>query len=185
MTANDILIADLIAANVDPVLVVRVRAVVEQLERRKNADADRQRRVREQRRAGVTLRHATPVTLRHATEPVTEPVRSDRTHRPAPKFPWPADYREQFWNRYPRRVGKKAALTKLDNVRRADEVAFDALLAAVRRIDTKELQYVPHPATWLHQGRYLDAGPVPVDDEPVWRKPPPGMKSALNNGGGR
>jgi hypothetical protein len=184
MKTHDTLVADLIAAGVDPVLVMRVRLALEELEQldrdagilraRRAVDAAHKRDVRRrlQTRLQTSAEGATP-----------SPVKGGS--RPSPKFPWPADYREQFWNRYPRRVGKKAALTKLDNVRRADEVAFDALLAAVRRIDTKELQYVPHPATWLHQGRYLDAGPVPVDDEPVWRKPPPGMKSALNNGGGR
>jgi hypothetical protein len=46
---------------------------------------------------------------------------------------WPADFAEQFWRLYPRRVAKKAALAALARVRRSGEVAFPDLLAAVER----------------------------------------------------
>jgi hypothetical protein len=73
---------------------------------------------------------------------------------------WPADYGEQFWEAYPRRVAKKAAMKALDNVRKSGEVPFEVLLSAVltyaRAVAGKDVQYVAHPATWLNAGRWDD-----------------------------
>jgi len=75
---------------------------------------------------------------------------------------WPIDAFDQFWELYPRRVGKKAALREFEKIQRRNEVPFEVLISAVKiyarsRIG-KEMQYVAHPSTWLHQGRW--------DDEP-------------------
>jgi hypothetical protein len=68
---------------------------------------------------------------------------------------------EEFWAIYPRKVGKIDAqkayekailLTTIDKIR----VAAQSLAA---RSKTMEPQYIPHPATWLNQGRW--------DDQPV------------------
>ena len=73
---------------------------------------------------------------------------------------WPKDYRERFWAEYPRKVGRKAALAKLEGVRKSGEVGFDVLLAAIKSIDAKDEKFIPHPTTWLNQGRYLDGSPT-------------------------
>jgi hypothetical protein len=60
---------------------------------------------------------------------------------------WPGDYFERFWAAYPRKVGKLAARRKLDEAWKRDDTSFARLLSAVGAIDTKDPQYIPHPAT--------------------------------------
>lgn len=65
------------------------------------------------------------------------------------------DYFEDFWSLYPRKVGKGAA-------RRAWKAALktagpETLIAAARHIPKPEdIEFCPHPATWLDQERWLD-----------------------------
>jgi uncharacterized protein YdaU (DUF1376 family) len=79
---------------------------------------------------------------------------------------------ERLWGMFPRRVGKRKALALLERAIRdyATEWEMEALDDAVEvfrehiaRMATQyrntEPQFIPHPATWLAQGRYLD--PVP------------------------
>lgn len=80
-----------------------------------------------------------------------------------PESDWPRDYREAFWEAYPRRVGKAAALAKLDRVK-AKGVPWAKIIAAIGRIDASEPKYIPHPTTWLNQGRW--------DDEPAPKQRP-------------
>jgi hypothetical protein len=72
------------------------------------------------------------------------------------KSDWPDDYRERFWQAYPRKIGKKAALRKLETIKNANEVTFDRLLSAIGKISATEEKFIPHPTTWLNHGRYLD-----------------------------
>ncbi len=69
---------------------------------------------------------------------------------------WPKDYREQFWNLYPRKKAKKAAFKALDRIRKSNEVPFARLLAAIGKIPINDPVFIPHPATWLNQGRWDD-----------------------------
>ena len=68
-----------------------------------------------------------------------------------------------FWNAYPKKVGKKAAIRAWDNARDKPDVA--AILAAIAHQRASPQwqrdggQYIPNPATWLNQGRW--------DDQPV------------------
>lgn len=64
----------------------------------------------------------------------------------------------QFWKLYPRRIGKRAAQLKF---RKACERAtiFDimkGLKEAVVRFKATDPKFIPYPATWLHQDRWLD-----------------------------
>ncbi len=68
-----------------------------------------------------------------------------------------ADF-DRFWAAYPRKVGKEAARKAFAKA----DVPIDTLLTAIaaqraspqwRRDDG---QYIPHPATWLNQGRWED-----------------------------
>ena len=65
---------------------------------------------------------------------------------------------EAFWKAYPRRVGKDAAYKVWK--RRLPELPADMPRIVARHIATvwagKEVQYIPHPATWLNQGRWAD-----------------------------
>ena len=73
---------------------------------------------------------------------------------------WPANFGEIFWNAYPRRVAKKAAMRALDKVRRSGEVEFGVLIAAVQQfanaVSSRDMQFIPHPASWLNAGRWDD-----------------------------
>src|ERR1017187_7535388 len=69
---------------------------------------------------------------------------------------WPSDYREQFWNNYPRKKAKKAAFKTLDRLKKSNEVMFEKLMAAVGKIPIGEPKFIPHPATWLNAGQWDD-----------------------------
>jgi hypothetical protein len=68
---------------------------------------------------------------------------------------------DEFWAEYPRKVGKDAALKEWLKIR-PDEVLTAVLIAKVR--EHKALpqwvkdggQFIPHPRTWLHGGRWKD-----------------------------
>jgi len=65
-----------------------------------------------------------------------------------------------FWKAYPRKVAKKAALKAWTRALRegaTPEAILDAL-ARWRRSGQfpTDMQYVPHPTTWLNQGRWED-----------------------------
>lgn len=64
-----------------------------------------------------------------------------------------------FWEAYPRKVGKLAAHRAFLKARRS--ASADDILAGARRhaaaMADKEAQFVPHAATWLNGGRWMDA----------------------------
>jgi len=62
---------------------------------------------------------------------------------------------EQFWHEYPSKIGKKKAFTSFKTVK----VDVEVLIAAVKQqINSRQWKagYIPHPATWLNQGRWED-----------------------------
>ncbi len=66
----------------------------------------------------------------------------------------------EFWNVYPRKVVKRNAIKAWDKIG-ADEALVDTIVADVkRRLDGewngKEIQYIPHPSTYLNQRRWED-----------------------------
>lgn len=99
-----------------------------------------------------------------AVEPVS--VQAESRQR---RLAMPAGALERLWMMFPRKVGKKKAMVLLSKAihEYADEWELDALDDAVEvmreRIHafaqasrTTEPKFIPHPATWLSQGRYLD-----------------------------
>jgi uncharacterized protein YdaU (DUF1376 family) len=102
-----------------------------------------------------------------AVEPVSVQAETDQIR--TKRKPMPPGALERLWSLFPRKVGKKRALVLLEKSIReyADEWELDALDDAVEvmreRIHafaqasrTTEPKFIPHPATWLAQGRYLD-----------------------------
>lgn len=64
-----------------------------------------------------------------------------------------------FWNLYPRKIGKPAALKKYrekekDDIEKGLALWCDYWIAA-----ETEQQFIPHPATWLNQERWKDIPP--------------------------
>jgi hypothetical protein len=66
-----------------------------------------------------------------------------------------------FWDAYPRKVGKDAAWKKWKS-RNGDRPFLDDLLLSLEKQKSSEQwikdggQFIPHPATWLNQGRWAD-----------------------------
>ena len=67
---------------------------------------------------------------------------------------------DSFWLLYPRKVCKKDARKAWDRVAPADRPKAIEAVAAWRRIwANKEIEYVPHAASWLNGERWEDELP--------------------------
>lgn len=72
---------------------------------------------------------------------------------------------EEFWEAYPRKVGKGKARMAFERVMaRSDAPALEHLLAAVRRYagSVTDERYLAHPTTWLNGERWTDELPEPA-----------------------
>lgn len=71
------------------------------------------------------------------------------------------DYFAQFWAAYPRRVGKLAAQKAWKKLK-PDEALAKKILEALEAqsqawaASGQEFCFIPHPTTWLNQGRWED-----------------------------
>lgn len=65
---------------------------------------------------------------------------------------------EEFWELYPRRVGKGAARLKFKKACQRDNARsiMDGLKRYNITCSGTEIKFIPHPATWLHQDRWQD-----------------------------
>jgi hypothetical protein len=66
---------------------------------------------------------------------------------------------DDFWFKYPRKVARKTAMQSFVKLPMDEqELAVDALETHLEYWKIKEtaLEFIPHPATWLNQGRYYD-----------------------------
>jgi hypothetical protein len=65
---------------------------------------------------------------------------------------------DAFWSAYPRKVAKGAARRAFDKLTDKDAAvtASAAYAAAVALWSDEDKQFVPHPATWLNDGRFED-----------------------------
>lgn len=83
-----------------------------------------------------------------------------------------------FWKAYPRKVGKEAAKKAFLKLKVTD-AQLDAMLAAIEAQKHSSQwqrdagQYIPHPTTWLNQGRWEDECAVPFEPDPMEEVPPP------------
>jgi len=73
---------------------------------------------------------------------------------------------DEFWKVYPRRAGKQAAAAKWVQLGKKG-IDLHAVLEGARRFaadpNLPEQQFIPHPITWLNQGRWED-DPLPPRD---------------------
>ena len=83
-----------------------------------------------------------------------------------------------FWELYPRKVGKGDAKKKWDKIKPNSEL-FDKIINAVKENINHNSQwkrdngqFIPHPATWLNQGRWDDDIPFTTNGtshiEDIW-----------------
>jgi len=93
-----------------------------------------------------------PVTINH--KPQTKEPRPDAPRKRDDLF-------EQLWKAYPKKVGKDAAKKAFDK-RKPDGDLFSAMLQAIEKQSRSDDwtkgggQFIPHPATWLNAGRWMD-----------------------------
>lgn len=91
---------------------------------------------------------------------------------------------EQFWGVYPRKVGKPKAKQAFYKAVKNEET-FDAVMDGLRRyknterwtraVTAGELDFIPHPTTWLNQRRWEDEIPEPAQKPPGVRESEHGM----------
>lgn len=93
-----------------------------------------------------------PITINHKPLTNIKPKRAEALE----------NYFEDFWYKYPKKVGKEAA-------RKAWNKANPDIIKVIDAInwqrETKQWQaedgkYIPNPATYLNQGRYMDEAPT-------------------------
>ena len=72
---------------------------------------------------------------------------------------------QEFWSRYPRKVGtgaaKKAYDKALKSARHDDIMA--GLSEQLPALESRQKQYIPHASTWLNQERWKDETEQPAD----------------------
>jgi uncharacterized protein YdaU (DUF1376 family) len=68
-----------------------------------------------------------------------------------------------FWKQYPRKVAKPNALKSWLKIK-PDDLVLKKMLDAInqQQLPSKEIQFVPHPATWLNAKRWEDEITAPT-----------------------
>lgn len=116
-------------------------------------------------RRGGSQHETGPVSPATPLEPSLEPSVEEEKNPPTPHDALDPDGFDDFWAKYPRKVGKPDARKKLITALRTTprSVILEGLWrwkVYWQRAGT-ELGYIPNPATWLHQRRWED-DPPPV-----------------------
>lgn len=80
---------------------------------------------------------------------------------------------DKFWKLYPRKAGKKAAYKEWLKINPTWQLADNIHRAVVEQKKSPQWnkdngQYIPHPTTWLHQGRWDDE-PIEIDNGKTYR----------------
>lgn len=67
---------------------------------------------------------------------------------------------DDFWALYPRRVAKKAARIAWDRIpSKQHQIILESLFEWARIWNGRDLDYIPHPASWLNGERWEDDFP--------------------------
>lgn len=84
-------------------------------------------------------------------------TKNDATHNPIPINKEYIDRFEVFWKHYPRKVAKPHALKTWMKIK-PDDALVQKILLAINKQDlrNRDIQFVPHPATWLNRGQWED-----------------------------
>jgi len=78
---------------------------------------------------------------------------------------------DDFWELYPRKVGKIAARKAWDRLTVKPEIVIDGVERMVADPNLPSLEFLPHPSTWLNEGRWEDE-PYPARKPEGFVKPP-------------
>jgi len=79
---------------------------------------------------------------------------------------------ERWWAEYPRRVGKDAAWREWLKRSPSDDLTNQMIAKVREQRQSRDWQkdggqFIPHPRTWLHQGRWQDEAPEAVVEKPI------------------
>lgn len=139
-------------------LLVVTRNVTVQEKGNAISGAERTRMWRERKRSDTVTSPVTNVTKVPSSSPpsLLPPIPPNNS---SPSSPSSKIYRsneefDAFWHSYPRKVGKGAARKAYAKALLKTNSAVIA--SAVGRICVDEPEFIPHPATWLNQERWLD-----------------------------
>lgn len=132
---------------------------------------DKKRKEKKKRKESNTPPNSAPLP---GSDP---PQAAGASDSPNPVKPIYSDAFEVFWKVYPRKTGKLDAYKAFQ---RAQKIAHrDAIMAAAvlfaQASHGKEERFIPHPATWLNQGRW--------DDQPTVAVAKPSYVPMAANGG--
>lgn len=133
-------------------------------DRRKEYDRNRQAEIRRLRRAEKTGDILTSLSSSLLSEETLKKERKKESSgiraRNASAVPddWPADFGDLFWQAYPRKEEKIAAMKKLAILRKSGIVTFADLMAGVDRYCSvkREPQFIKQPTVWLNKGCWAD-----------------------------
>jgi len=140
--------------------------LIEQREVKRAQNRERQQRFREKQRTNKSDKKITHTSQKNnalvsdSTVPnSTVPNSTIKNIKSATEIQ--AERFDQFWNTYPKKVGKEAARKSWMRLKPNEEL-FNKILAAVENA-TRSSQwkqekgrFIPNPATWLNQGRWDD-----------------------------
>ena len=92
-------------------------------------------------------------------KPLTDKQKENRAKRKEQKE-IQEGYFEEFWERYPRRIGKKRANEYWHRKTITAETFKEIMAGLDRYIELdwkgKNMDYIPHPSTWINQERWKD-----------------------------
>lgn len=90
-------------------------------------------------------------------------VQPTNNHKPITNNQEYIDRFDIFWKQYPRKVAKPNALKSWLKIK-PDDVVLKKMLDAInqQQLPSKEIQFVPHPATWLNANRWEDEITAPT-----------------------
>jgi hypothetical protein len=164
--------------------VVTVQVKDEAAERRRARDAERKREKRSEGKEGTGEEKSDDVCGHLRTSADGSPLNEKDPHTPKNTNPlskenppkggqkkgspddqadlahvWPADAWDRWYGAYPHKVGKGAAETAFEKIRRSGKVSFDALMAGLEVYKRTKPQHIDwcNPATWLNAKRWDDA----------------------------
>lgn len=102
----------------------------------------------------------TPDTRHQSPEAISSSLRSEDNSRARA-----GDAFAMFWDAYPKKVGRQAAEKAFNKVKRPTETLALILKALAWQRESEQWQrdggqYIPNPATYIHQGRWDDEQPT-------------------------
>jgi hypothetical protein len=86
---------------------------------------------------------------------------------------------EIFWEKYPRKVAKRAARAVFDRMTAEDKaMAIDAIEKHCKhwKLQNTEMEFIPHATTWLRQGRFEDEIVIQVVKGKEWFETATGIR---------